>query len=255
MHLQLPWNKKGVIKPFTFRTSTLPHTVHAVTHDNIKYTNRQDASDKQAILGSCVVTAGRKFDHITPLQWRKYNFCPPGKHSLRARPKSTFEPLMLVQIDSRLNGKGSRQGWWFCEIRVHSLTVLIHNSGHFGPLYRFGPVGPQHCRGCRWLVTPLRRSYASSTGWTVWTACWSAFRHTCCVDSSLSWTGNSSSGEHERFSAPGTLQSPVQSSGTLYPQISDSYHTNCSYVCETLKSLLVFSPPFYACDDYLFCAT
>ena len=26
---------------------------------------------------------------------------------------------------------------------VHSLiTVLIHNSGHFGPLYRFGSLGP-----------------------------------------------------------------------------------------------------------------
>ena len=26
---------------------------------------------------------------------------------------------------------------------LHSLiTVLIHNSGHFGPLYRFGPLGP-----------------------------------------------------------------------------------------------------------------
>ena len=24
-----------------------------------------------------------------------------------------------------------------------------------GPLYRFGPLGPRHCRGCRWLVTPL----------------------------------------------------------------------------------------------------
>jgi len=41
-------------------------------------------------------------------QWRNYNFAPPpGKHSL------------------------------------HSLiTVLIHNSDHFGPLYRFGPLGP-----------------------------------------------------------------------------------------------------------------
>jgi len=27
--------------------------------------------------------------------------------------------------------------------RQHSLiTVLIHNSGHFGPLYRFGPLAP-----------------------------------------------------------------------------------------------------------------
>jgi len=24
-----------------------------------------------------------------------------------------------------------------------------------GPLYRFGPLGPRHCRGYRWLVTPL----------------------------------------------------------------------------------------------------
>ena len=55
--------------------------------------------------------------------WRNYNFCPPpGKHSL------------------------------------HSLiTVLIHNSGHFGPLYRFWPLGPRHCRDCRWLVTTVCR--------------------------------------------------------------------------------------------------
>jgi len=24
-----------------------------------------------------------------------------------------------------------------------------------GPLYRFGPLGSRHCRGYRWLVTPL----------------------------------------------------------------------------------------------------
>jgi len=44
---------------------------------------------------------------IFPPQWRNCNFWAPGKHSLRA--------LVLV---------------------------LIHNSGHFGPLYRFGPLGP-----------------------------------------------------------------------------------------------------------------
>jgi len=49
-------------------------------------------------------------------------FGPPGKHSLRA----------LVHL---WTSNASRQGWWFCEIPVHSLiTVLIHNSGHFGPL-------------------------------------------------------------------------------------------------------------------------
>jgi len=32
-------------------------------------------------------------------------------------------------------------------------TVLIHNSGHFGPPLPFWV--PRHCRGCRWLVMPL----------------------------------------------------------------------------------------------------
>jgi len=42
----------------------------------------------------------------------------------------------------------------------HSLRalvlVLIHKSGHSGPPLPFwAPTGPRHCRGCRWLVTPL----------------------------------------------------------------------------------------------------
>jgi len=41
------------------------------------------------------------------------------------------------------NVKVSRQGWWFCEIPVHSLiTVLIHNSGHFGPPLPFWAPAP-----------------------------------------------------------------------------------------------------------------
>jgi len=43
-----------------------------------------------------------------------------------------------------------------CEIPVHSLiTVLIHNSGRFGPPLPFWAPGPRHCRDYRWLVTPL----------------------------------------------------------------------------------------------------
>jgi len=40
---------------------------------------------------------------------------------------------------------------------LHSqITVLIHNSGHFGPPLPFwAPGTPRHCRGYRWLVTPL----------------------------------------------------------------------------------------------------
>ena len=41
---------------------------------------------------------------------------------------------------------------------LHSLiTVLIHSLIRvtLGPLYRFGPLGPRHCWGCRWLVTSL----------------------------------------------------------------------------------------------------
>ena len=54
-------------------------------------------------------------------QWRNYNFWPPGKHSL------------------------------------HSvITVLVHNSGSlWTPCTVLGPCPPRHCRGCRWLVTPL----------------------------------------------------------------------------------------------------
>jgi len=51
----------------------------------------------------------------------------------------------------------------FAPPRQHSLiTVSIHNSGHFGPLYRFGPLDPRHCRGCQWLVTPLTPHRISS---------------------------------------------------------------------------------------------
>jgi len=56
---------------------------------------------------------------ITFSQWRNYNFCPPPAN-----------------------------------IR-YGLTVLIHKSGHFGPPLPFWAPGPRHCRGCRWLVTPL----------------------------------------------------------------------------------------------------
>jgi len=35
----------------------------------------------------------------------------------------------------------------------YGLSVLVHNSGHFGPLLPFW--APRHCRVCRWLVTPL----------------------------------------------------------------------------------------------------
>ena len=54
-------------------------------------------------------------------QWRNYNFWAPGKHSL------------------------------------HSLiTVLVHNSGSlWTPFTVLGPCPPRHCRGCRWIVTPL----------------------------------------------------------------------------------------------------
>ena len=41
-------------------------------------------------------------------------------------------------------------------LHYHHITVLIHNSGHFGPPLPFwAPGSPRHCRGCRWLVTPL----------------------------------------------------------------------------------------------------
>jgi len=53
-----------------------------------------------------------------PPQWRSCNFWAPGKHSLHSR-----------------------------------ITVLIHNSRHFGPPLPFW--APGHCRGCRWLVTRL----------------------------------------------------------------------------------------------------
>ena len=43
------------------------------------------------------------------------------------------------------------------------VTVLIHNSVHFGfPLPFWAPRPPRHCQGCRWLVTPLC-SYRTST--------------------------------------------------------------------------------------------
>ena len=72
--------------------------------------------------------------YIYLAQWRNYNFWAP---------QQTFVT----------NSKVSRQGWWFCEIPVHSLiTVLIHNSGHFGPPLPFWAPGS---RGCRWLVMPL----------------------------------------------------------------------------------------------------
>ena len=46
------------------------------------------------------------------------------------------------------NGKVSRQGWWFCEIPVHSIiTVLIHNSGRFGPPLPFWAPGPPGIAG------------------------------------------------------------------------------------------------------------
>ena len=64
---------------------------------------------------SAMITHSEMID-INVYQWRNYNFCPS--------PRQTFAT----------NGKVSRQGWWLCEIPVHSLiTVLIHNSGHFGP--------------------------------------------------------------------------------------------------------------------------
>ena len=59
----------------------------------------------------------------TICQWRIYNFCRP--------------PVNIR----------------------YGLTVLIHNSGHFGPPLR--PFWALARRGCRWLVTPLR--YAAET--------------------------------------------------------------------------------------------
>jgi len=68
---------------------------------------------------------------------------------------------LLVNRHEIQNGRVSRQGWWFCEIPVHSLTtVLIHNSGHFGPPWPFW--APRHCRGCQWLVMPLANKYILS---------------------------------------------------------------------------------------------
>jgi len=37
----------------------------------------------------------------------------------------------------------------------YGLTVLIHNSGHFGHPLPFWVPAPRHRRVCRWLVTPL----------------------------------------------------------------------------------------------------
>ena len=41
---------------------------------------------------------------------------------------------------------------------------MIHSSGHFWPLYRFGLLGPRHCQGCRWLITPLLLSFSDNAG-------------------------------------------------------------------------------------------
>jgi len=72
--------------------------------------------------------------------------------------------------------------------------------------------------------------------------------------------GNSFSGEHEWFSAPGISLSSVQSSGTLCQQISEFLSLTAAMVTKHLTTL-VFSPinssvfcPFCASEDYLFCA-
>ena len=48
---------------------------------------------------------------------------------------------VIVVINRRLH----------CEIYIIRVTL--------GPLYRFGPLAPRHCRGCRWLVTPLGQDH------------------------------------------------------------------------------------------------
>ena len=62
---------------------------------------------------------------------------------------------------------------------------------------------------------------------------------------------------YERFSAQGTLHlhSPLQSSGTLYRQISFQFSSlsNCCYVCQTFAILFFFSPTlahYYYCYYY-----
>ena len=61
-------------------------------------------------------------------------FGPPGKHSLRA----------LVHL---WTSNASRQGWWFCEIPVHSLK-----QSWYIIRVTLGLCPPGI--GCRWLVTP-----------------------------------------------------------------------------------------------------
>ena len=86
-------------------------------------------------------------------QWRNYNFWAPWQHSLIT-------------------------------------AVLIHNLGHFGPPLLFW--ASRHCRGCRWLGTPLHyiektmqlRTPFSQNHWTQ--TCWPV-QWVCCHSSSVPW--------------------------------------------------------------------
>ena len=90
------------------------------------------------------------------MQWRNYNFCPPRQTFATDRsPPLNLYCQFKSTVDWTVKWVGI-QGRWFCEMPVHSLiTVLIHNSGHFGPPLPFWALIPRHCRGCRWLVTSL----------------------------------------------------------------------------------------------------
>ena len=78
--------------------------------------------DADSVAG--VRTFARPWTYLSPVtvvvRWRSYNFLPPAPANIR-----------------------------------YGLTVLIHNSGHFGPPLPFWAPAPLHCRGCRWLDTSL----------------------------------------------------------------------------------------------------
>ena len=68
-------------------------------------------------------------------------FGPPSKHSLRALVHRWTSNTSSNQQSSALQNVSVYR--WFCEIPVHSIiTVLIHNSGHFGPPLLFWAPGP-----------------------------------------------------------------------------------------------------------------
>ena len=83
--------------------------------------------------------------------------CRPTEFQARDVWVSTVNLCRDGADKTRLQFSHQRRNYNFWAPGRHSL-LLIHNSGHFGPPLLFtvlGPWAPRHCRGCRWLVTPL----------------------------------------------------------------------------------------------------